>query len=71
MKKTLQVLKSINSLKTVSIKNDVLRVELGNTAPFTVFETLHKEGIEVRTFKEERKTLEEIFIEVTENESAA
>lgn len=69
--KTLEVLKSIDSLKSVTIKDGMLRIELGKAKPFTLFETLHKKGIEVRAFKEERKTLEEIFIEVTDNEGTA
>lgn len=68
---TMNALKPLTTLKNISIKNDALRIELGETLPFTLFQKLHEADIEVRTFKEERKTLEELFIEVTDDESTA
>ncbi len=68
---TKKVLNTLKTLKNVSVKNEMLRIELGDTQPFTLFEKLHEANIEVRTFKEEKKTLEELFIEVTDDESTA
>lgn len=68
---TVKVLNTIKTLDNITVKNDEIRIELGDTLPFTLFEKLHEANIEVRTFKEERKTLEELFIEVTDDESTA
>jgi ABC-2 type transport system ATP-binding protein len=68
---TLKVLNTLDTLKKVSVKNELLRIELGKTQPFTLFKKLHEANIEVRSFKEERKTLEELFVEVTNDEGTA
>ncbi|MFW6298743.1 MAG: ABC transporter ATP-binding protein [Bacillota bacterium] len=66
---TLAVLESMEGIAGYHPRSHGFEVDLGDSKPFTLFKSLHDKGIEVSSFDEIARSLEEVFMEVTRNET--
>ncbi|MFP4078709.1 MAG: ABC transporter ATP-binding protein [Candidatus Izemoplasmataceae bacterium] len=68
-KATEAVLASMDGIASYHAQPEGFEIDLGDAKPFTLFKALHEKGIEASSFHEVARSLEEVFMEVTRDET--
>ena len=71
LQKTASVLKKMDGLEAYRENDDGFEVSLGSHTPFELFKTLHENGLEIKAFFGRSRSLEDVFMEVTQDEDPA